>query len=933
MNDIFALARFEFRYHLHRPAFYLFAAFVWVQGIWYAQSASSQFAGNDASALAYLSLASLGIILAVVSVLLAGQSLTKDIDYRTSPYLYTLPVTSRAFFAGRFLGTYLTVLTLAVFYPLGVGVYQLLMPLPGSGIAWLSLTDGFVRLLMVNAFIITCLAFSLTVLLRGIQGAYLVLFITVLYFLLNETDAPLTTADLWLLLDPFGVGMVRESATLLHLGDDTTGLLVFSDMLFINRLLWVGLSLGLLAWAEETFSFQTFGLTRPKKPKLESALTSQPMWVTLPTVQLNFSLAARWQTGLRLAWLHFLTLIRQPFFLITAGLLVLIAMLLATVFGKNPDFPTLPLTAQMTALRIPMQTLIGLFLIVATGELFFQERTVGFQAIYDVLPQPTTVRILSKLLTMSGIAALLTLVLFLTGVGIQVVNGTAIDWHRYAADLLLDGWLRYIQLVTLAGFVAAIVNNRLVSHVISSLIFLGLSVSYLIAPQARWIGLYSFLPGSAQYSDLIGYGANEHLRLPVHLLWWGVASLFVTLTLLMAHRGADTNLAGRVRLWQRQFSPAYAQALLAFVLLTGVCVWQIGEQFTKPLRVYQSNGMTTQTMNVSLASGRVLPVAFTWHHPYQVQNLSRTLRESIATGERLFGSFPYASLHLTETPASKTPVQSAPGQLFISEDQGWTADNRHPDQLDYLDYRLTRDVFNQWLVHRLRPAPLPGDGFLRNSLAEYMALRVVAEKYGAMRLSERLAQRSQVYQRYRARTDHPEPSLLQVSDNPALTNDRAALMLNSIAEVWGDAPVSLTIGQFYRRAVQQPGSATAVGFARQMRHNLPDSLRYLTTYLSQPLWFDFRVGRVANLSSGLTVEVLAKKWREPEPGHRQKVLINDYVPLAVLDKAGREIYRTLVHPDPNNPVHLPALPNARSVVIDPLGAWPEENRRNNQKLL
>ena len=808
-----------------------------------------------------------------------------------------------------------------------------MVPLRGNGIAWLSLVDGFVRLLMVNAFIVTCLSFSLTVLLRGIRGAYLVLFVTALYFLLNETDVPLTTADIWLLLDPFGVGMVRESATWQHLGDEPTGLLVFSDMLFINRLLWVGLSTGLLARAEDQFSFQTFGQTKPRKSTPEPVAGDLTAPVTLPVIRLNFGGAARWQTGFRLARLHFFTLVRQPFFLITAGLLVLITILLATVFRQNPDFPALPLTTQLTALRLPMQALIGLFLIVSTGELLFQERTVNFQSIYDALPQPSSVRVLSKLLTMTVVAGLLTLVLFLTGVGIQVVRGTAIDGHRYAADFLLDGWLRYVQLVALAGFVSAVVDNRLVSHVVSSLIFLGLSVAYFTTPETGWVGLYSFLPGSAHYSDLVGYGANSALRLPVHLLWWGVAGVFVTLTLLMMRRGTETALSGRVRQWQRQFSPAYGQVLLVFLLLAGLCIWQIRSQLATLLRVSQPVGMTTQTVNVLLASGRSLPVTITWHHPYQVRNMSRIIRESIAAGERIFGPFPYPSLRLTET-ASNKRAQSAPGQLFIPEDQGWTADPDQPERLDYLDYRVAREVFNQWLVRTLKPATQPGDGLLRNSLAEYMALRVVERKYGTDRLRERLAQRSRSYQRYHARLDQSEPDLLHVSNTSAVSRNRAALVLNSVAEVWGDAPLSLTIGQFYRRAVQQPGSATAVGFVRQMRHDLPDSLRYLTTYLSQPLWFDFRVGRVANLSNGLTVEVLAKKWREPEPGHRQKVLINDYVPLAVLNKAGREIYRTLIHPDPSQPdIHLPALPDARSVVIDPLGTWPETNRRNNRKLL
>lgn len=933
MAAILAVARFELLYHLRRPAFYLFALLVVGQGIWYAYSTSQQYAGSNASVSAYMTLSSLGIALALIGVLLAGQSLTKDIDYRTHTYLYALPITSRAYLAGRFLGTYGTVLALAVCYPLGAIAESVLLPSAVTGIALWALADGFIRLLAVNAFIVVCLTFSLTILLRGIRGAYVVLFFVALYFLLSEAHTAVADSDLWLLLDPFGVSMVRESAEVMSLGDEPTGLFTFSDMLLINRFLWLGLSLGMLARAEEAFSFQTFD--QPKLIRLVTMTEDEPQPTErspLPLVQPTFTNWVRVRTVALLTRMEFKQLVGQPLFLITAGLLVLLTVLLATVFGQNPDFPELPLTAKMTALRLPMGTCIGLLLVIMTGELLAEERTVGFWPIYDALPQPTPILLLSKLLALAGLSGALTGTLLLTGLGVQAISGFEdIDWLRYGSDLLVDGWLRYVQLTALGAFVSALTGHRFVGHVVASLVFLALSVAYSFAPAAAQLSLYSFLPGSATFSDLTGYGSSETTRPVVHLMWWGLAGLFVSLALLVQQRGVATGLSDRFAIWYDRFNPAYVLSLLAFCCLFGVGAWVTIQRSGTPSQSAAVAPYHIQTVLVASETRRPVRVSIQYHHRYQVQHIARAVQQAIQVGEGLFGPFPYPSLRVVEMPKNQ-PTQSQPGQLLIAENQGWTADPQQPDLLDYIDYLITRETFNQWLVHRLKPARQLGDGFLRYSLAEYAALQVVRRTYGPERLSQRLAQRAGVYYRFYNRSRHPAPPLLQSQNNPVIERNRGSLVLTSIGQVWGDAPLSLTIGQFYRQAIAQPTSATAVGFARQLSRRLPDSLRYLTTYLREPLWFDFRLGRVANLVNGLTVELIASKWRETQPGFRQPIPINDYVPLVVLNSVGREIYRTLAHPDPDKPeIQLPALPDAHTVVVDPLGAWPERNKRNNRK--
>ncbi len=935
MKSLLIVARFEWEYHRYRPATYLFASLIFGQGFWQAGNVAQRYPGSSANAGMYFALASLGVGSALVLVLLAGQSLTKDREFRTAPYLYTLPVTSRSYMAGRFLGTLLLALGLSFFQPLGA-LTALFCQNPVAPLPILALLDGFIRLTIENAFIVTSLAFSLTVLMHGIRGAYVSLFLVVLYFLLTETQsASLADSDLWQLLDPFGVGMVRESIEAMPTTGNLGALLIFSDILLINRLLWLGLSVGLLAQAEAAFSFQEFGQPASINRRSVPTATNRPVQTKPLSIHRSFGRWSRVKLLIRLARLNFLTVVRQPLFQITTGLLILLTVILATAFGQNGNFPQLPLTASMTALRLPMGVFISLFLLVMTGELLFQERTVGFWAIVDTLPQPAVVGIAAKLLALSGLALLLTITLFLTGIAIQLSAGFYdIDWSLYTLDLAMDGFLRYCQLIALGAFVASVINNRIISHVITLLGVGLLWAMYQFGPVGIRPWLYSFLPGSDQYSVLSGYGVNNHIRLVTHLQWWGLAGLLAIGAVMFWNRGIPVRLGDRLRAERQRISWPYGLAMLVFATWFGVGLWYVQRQIKQP-GATASTPIQRATRSASLMSmsGKPINIRVEYHDRYQVEHILNAAKRALQRGEHLFGPYLQSSLQIIEVPHSLAPVRSAPGRVLLSEKEGWAADNRDPSMLDYLDYLIAREVFNQWLTHQMHPIRQAGDGFLRRSLADYLALCLIGEQYGQERLKQRLSQRATLYAMSRHRTPGPERTLLQSSGNDGLERGRAALMLSSIGQVWGDRALSQTIGQFYRLAVQQPTSVTATRFAAHLHDHLPDSLRYLTTYLSDRWWFNLRIGRIANLPNGLSVEVFPEKWRDDNVGHRQTLPINDLIPLTILDHEGRAIYNTLIRPEPDERwIRLPALPNAATVQIDPLGTWPETVKHDNRKI-
>ena len=956
MKNLWKVARFELRYHLRRPATRLFAALMVAQGVWYSSQVAQAYANDrlfiNSAANAYLVLASVGVGLAVVAVLLAGQSLTKDLDHRTAPYLYAMPVSDQSFFIGRFLGTFLTVLALAVFYLIGIAA----MPLVVAGgvgetgvssghagpVPVLALVQGFVELTVLQVFTLVSVAFSLTVLFGSIRGAYLTLFLVVLYFLLAGTGQSDGSPpnDLLLLLDPFGVGMVRDAVLEMLPADKNAGPLPLPDMLFINRLLWLALSLGLLREAERRFSFAGFGA--PKVGVLGSSFSfflfprsAVPRSVFSQTEEIKIEELIR---ILRLTRLAFRELTRQTLFRVVAGLLALLTVLFTTVFSQNPDFPAWPTTATITAVRHPLGLFAGLFLLIFTGELIHRERTVGLWAILDALPRSAAVRLLPKLLALAGGAAVLMLVLFCAGLAVQVASGfpvADIDWRLYAIDLVVDGWWPMVQFVALGAMVSVLLNNRIAGHLVSVSLFVALwVVNQGVAGNAGW--LFGFLPGNRSYSDLVGYGAAGALWPGVSLVWWGVAGLLVVLALLGWQRGVPATVTHRFQEAKRRFSGRYALAggVLGALILTGIA-WkqQSALNVTESIPTPETVSLQTNTTVFRSASGQTIPVSVVYHHRYQASAFLSATVAALQTGEKLFGPYPFPALRVQEIPQTTgAVVASEPGRISLPETEGWTANPNQPDELDYLDYLATREVLNQWLVHGLKPADGPGAGFLKTSLAEYLALQTVQARYGPDRLRQRLARCSDRYTKGRAQFYGPELTLLQAENQAFVSRDRAALVLTSIGQVWGDSVLSRCIGQFYRVARQK---STARDFQHHLNRQLPDSLRYLADYLTHRYRFGFHIGRISRQPSDIALEIYPEKTDDDAPGNRTDVLPNDLVPVVLLDGNGHEVYRTLVRPasGPLQPAfRLPLVPGAQEAVVDPLGAWVGATSRDRRKM-
>lgn len=961
MNALAGLVLFDIRYHLRQPATWLYALLLLGQGIWLG------VANDDGVISPYVLLAGLGPMVMLVASVLAGQALTRDLEHKTAAYLYALPVPDKVWFIGKLVGTYLTVLVLTLFYTIGLAAAFYGQKVPVSPA---ELAEGFGGIMAQNVLLVVSVSYALTVFTRRMAGAYLAMFVLGLYALLTQSYRDIVANDdLLKLLDPFGIGIVTEAVE--QAGGHAPSL---GDTWLISRLLWLGLTFGLLSRAEARFSFEWFSAQPSGKPDgIER--TNRPAIPTRKPVDSSTNRASRLHLLGYLTRLTFSELTSQIGFRLT-----LLALVLATVgyalFYGQPDYltePLLPTTARMTALRQPLGLFIGLFLVVWTGELAFRERTTGFWVIYDTLPHPTYLTALAKLLTMLGVAVVLTLILFGVSVGMQLGNGkTPIEWPLYANDLLIDGLFRYWQLIALALFVSILTGNRFLAHIISA----SLLVIVTFAPQLDWFNnplwRYSFLPGSDDYSDLTGYGRFAPARLIFHGLWWGVAVCLLILAVRNWPRGVARPVAGRLYSWITAITWPYAAGLAVAVSWIIGCGYIIGRNgyatdlanvpstTVSPAKCQAQSGYArpkqTHSERVKLTNGRQLPVSITFYHPYNVDLFAKAIRAGLAHGERLFGPYPHAGLQLTETPFPQSN-QPVPARIALAESFGWTADRGTSDDVDYIYYRMMREVLTQWFPGQLSLTDGPGKPFLAEGVVEYLTAQALGQRYGPARLKSQLTRYRMAYTRGRNETIAPELPVIE-SDAAYIGRDRAALVLTSIGQVWGDNKLAYFIGRFYRSAAKSSQPVTAASFGVQLDRALPDSLRYLTDYLHQRIYVDVRISQVSQVPNAISIQITGRKWIEngltatvelPQvisdglgTSHeansnsgRRELPMADYMPIVLLDADGRELYRTLVRlgsGQQEKPVRLPLIPGAAEVVIDPLGAWGDGQADNRKRL-
>lgn len=468
-SDIFI---FELRYRFSRPATYVYFALLAIVSLLLIASGSTPASDKVFHNSPYV-IANLQVLISIFGILIAsavmGVPIYRDLEHKTATFLFSYPISDKAYFMGRFWGSFVTLL----FISLGslVGIY--LGSLIGGATGWtdasrygpnslINYLHPWATLVLPNLWLAGTLFFALIIFTRSIKSIYsggILLFI--IYLLANFLTQDIENKNLVELLDPFGLNTFELQTRYITPFEQNTFLLSFSGNLLKNRLIWSGVGLLFFLAAYFRFDFQYFfnqKESKAKKPEPNSTFKEQVGRL----VTTDFSSGYQWNSMVTLTKLEISNITKDVYFksILLGGVVFLI---LDFWIGQTLySVPNMPATSLLMEFKgYDYNLFVFIIIVFFTGETIHRNNSTGYAIINDTFPVKDWVVIFSKFLGIAFICLLLTTLPIFIGLIIQTLKG----YYNYQlTTYLIDSYLitlpDYLQMVMLVFAIHLVINNK-----------------------------------------------------------------------------------------------------------------------------------------------------------------------------------------------------------------------------------------------------------------------------------------------------------------------------------------------------------------------------------------------------------------------------------------------------------------------------------------
>ncbi|HNA59041.1 MAG TPA: ABC transporter permease subunit, partial [Chitinophagales bacterium] len=463
---IFQIAKFEIKYWLRQPMLYIF--FTIIALLVFGASSSEQITigervGNVHKNAPFVvenfyALMSLICLLMITNFHNSGAA--RDFSEKTAQIIFSTPIRKSDFIFGRFLGAFI----ISILPFLGVSAGNLL----GTAMPWLdaervgdTVWSGHFHGLFVftipNLFFGGAIIFCIAALSRSTILSFVgSIGLLVGYIISQNMISDINNETLGAMLDPFSLRTFAVATKYWTVDDRNTMSLGFEGLLFWNRLVWCGVGVLVLFFTYVRFTFaEKNSAGRKKKVAMVQPEASQSRaWEPLIIVQPTYSRS--------LAFRQFLSQIRIE----TISILKNTAFIIIMIFGainliSSMSFATsqygltsFPVTYNMIDL---IEGSFFMFIVSVitfySGNIVWKERESKVNDIYDALPYPDWIPLISKVVSLWLVVEVLIAIGMLIGICTQLIHGFSdIRPQVYIVQLLLINGFSFLGLIALSIF-------------------------------------------------------------------------------------------------------------------------------------------------------------------------------------------------------------------------------------------------------------------------------------------------------------------------------------------------------------------------------------------------------------------------------------------------------------------------------------------------
>lgn len=648
-----SMLHFEWRFINRNRSFYAILVFFVSLGVLMGTVANFSYSNSFYNG-SYVLNGVIGItsLLCIFSTtLLAAQTLFREKESDFDSILFATPLRKMPYVASRFTIIFFVNAAAYFLFVTGLFVGQILRS-PGNesfgSFHLIYYLQPYLVLLIPN--ILFCIAVACCIgLLTGskmlvyVSGVFIYFLYWGISFYTNSpliaNSAPVTAESMRLaaIVDPFGIASFLEQTYYWSAVQRNSQLLQLKGNFLINRLLYLLISLALLAGAYVKFNFTIKNEKATKRKSGTGVLPADQKYVVADTCTTGLRYDFKAMTGfLRIELKNILTSI--PVWIVIAGWVGFFMLEAFSDIEGNSRIPEKFATTGLIVKNILSGLpLIALMVLLFFGnEIYWRSAIARFNQLENATPVKRAVVLLSQWLSLSFVGLFLILVSICSGLVIQLIKGTAaIEWQLYFTLFYLVG----LPLALNAGLIIciqAMIKNRwmgiFIAGVFIFLMHTSLGKLFLINhPLLKFANTYQ-----GDYSSMNGFG-NDFTAFGFYMLFWTGISVIV---FLVAVRLNDYKRNGKNSLPVRGIAIATAATIVAVVF--GVYIFretklESGKDSNNRMESYERNYQWLKTKpQLSIATVATDIDLFPSRNGYRVEGFYHLVNNSVESIDSVF---------------------------------------------------------------------------------------------------------------------------------------------------------------------------------------------------------------------------------------------------------------------------------------------------------
>jgi ABC-2 type transport system permease protein len=547
------IAGFEFRYQLKNPVFWV-TSIVFFLLTFAATTVEAVRIGattnvHKNSPFSILQVSGIMDVFGLFTlVAFVANVIVRDDDTGFGPIIRSTRVGKFDYLIGRFTGAFGAAALAMTSVQLGI--------LAGSLMPWVDSETlgplvpshylyGFFVVALPSLFLAGACFFALATATRSMMATYVgVVAFLIAYFTAQIIFDKPQYEHIAAILDPFGLSAVALVTKYWTAHDRNTILPGLHGVMVTNRLIWIGVSLAMLALAYRVFRFDRIGAVSPQKPARDVA---PPVLTTRRSVRPVFGAATAWAQLAARTRIDMTAIFRSPAFF------VLMALGLLNAFGAlwsaeelygNSIYPVT--RAMINQLRNAFTIMPVIIAIYYAGELVWRDRDRRIHEIIDATPIADWMYVLPKITALFLVLVSTLLASVITALLVQTIKGYHhYELYHYLSWYLVPESLALLVIASLGIFVQAVSPAKYVGwgimglYVVSTIVF----VTIGFEDNLYRIGGAPVVP----LSDMNGQGQYWIGRLWFLFYWLIFAAMLAVLSHVLWRRGTEQRLRPRLR--------------------------------------------------------------------------------------------------------------------------------------------------------------------------------------------------------------------------------------------------------------------------------------------------------------------------------------------------------------------------------------------------